>query len=160
MSDEARGNTLRKQLPDKDKYQDRLIITSDLKLLYLVRQFVVNFMRQIPLPADYENRLVLAVDEAVSNIIEHAYESKTDGYIDIQIARNEKEISFSITDWGKPFNPNRVKKPDIAKSIKAGAKGGLGIFLMKQIMDEVKYTFKSGQNHLYLVKYLALQKEA
>jgi serine/threonine-protein kinase RsbW len=156
MGDDSRENTLRKQEPDKNKHHDRLTISSDLKLLYLVRQFVVNFMRQIALPADYENRIVLAVDEAVSNIIEHAYESKADGYIDIQITRDKKQISFSITDWGKPFNPNKVKKPDIAKSIKSGTKGGLGIFLMKQIMDEVKYTFKSGQNHLYLVKYLTL----
>lgn len=134
--------------------QERLIVASEMRLLDFVRDFVLNFVRQSSLPNDFENRLVLAVDEAVTNVIEHAYKLQISGYVDIQASSDEDKVSFVITDNGKSFNPQIIKPPNVEDFIKAHRKRGLGIFLMRQIMDEVKYTFKDGQNRLYLVKYI------
>lgn len=134
--------------------REHIVISSEMKLLSMVRSFLQKIIHKGNFPPDYENRLVLAVDEAVSNIIEHAYGSCAGGYIDILAELDKKKISFIITDSGRSFNPSAVKKPIIMELIKKGKKRGLGIFLMRQIMDEVKYTFKCGQNQVCLIKYL------
>ena len=134
--------------------QEHLIVASEMRFLDFVRDFVLKFIRQGSLPADSENRLVLAVDEAVTNVIEHAYKFQLHGYIDIQANLDNDKVSFIITDNGKSFNPQVIKKPNVMEFIKSGEKRGLGIFLMRQIMDEVKYTFKNGQNQVHLVKYI------
>ena len=61
---------------------------------------------------------------------------------------------------GEGFDPDRIKEPNMAEHVRAGRKSGLGIFLMRQIMDEVTYRFREGvPNRLRLVKYLAATTE-
>ncbi len=134
--------------------QERLVITSEMKFLGYVRDFILGFIRKNSLPAELENKVILAIDEAVANVIEHAYEEKNIGYIDILADIDERKLSFTICDNGKSFKPKLMKKLDIQEFIKSGKKGGLGIFLMRQVMDEVKYTFKNGQNQVCLIKYI------
>jgi serine/threonine-protein kinase RsbW len=125
-----------------------------MKFLGYVRDFILGFIRKNSLPAELENKVILAIDEAVANVIEHAYEEKNIGYIDILADIDERKLSFTICDNGKSFKPKLMKKLDIQEFIKSGKKGGLGIFLMRQVMDEVKYTFKNGQNQVCLIKYI------
>ena len=130
------------------------MIRSEMKLLKVVRDFILNNLRQNAIPPDNQNRIILAVDEAISNIIEHAYELQRTGYIDIYYCYEPQKVQVEILNGGRDFDPSKVKEPNIAELVKQGKKRGLGIFLMRQIMDEVKYTCKTGQNHLLLVKYI------
>ena len=100
-------------------------------------------------------RIVLAVDEAVSNIIEHAYSEQAEpGDIRITIYADDESFEVVLTDYGLQFDPHSVQTPDIAEHVREGKRDGLGVFLMRQIMDEVKYAFVPGEkNELRLIKY-------
>ena len=136
-------------------YHERITISNDTKFLSLVRDFVARMIRLSSLSREEESKVILAVDEAVTNIIEHAYENQRDGTIDVEIDTDTSKFKIIIRDSGKEFDPNSIQDPDIYQHVQAGKKKGLGIFLIRQIMDEVKYIFKEGvQNELILVKYI------
>ncbi|MEW6027225.1 MAG: ATP-binding protein [Planctomycetota bacterium] len=134
--------------------KDRLVINSELKHLNLARHFILRTIRKVNVAPSDENKIVLATDEALSNIVEHAYQFNKSGYIDINVEANPKQFQIRIMNGGRDFDPDRIKIKDIAEHIKQGKKRGLGIFLMRRIMDEVRYSFKNGQNQLTLIKYL------
>ncbi len=134
--------------------KDRLVVTNDTKYLIVVRDFVSRMIKQSRVTREDENKIILAVDEAVTNIIEHGYEPGVEGLIELEIETEETQFKVTIRDSGRVFNPESVPNPDMGKHIKSGRKKGLGIFLMRQIMDEVRYRFKDGvKNELTLVKY-------
>lgn len=132
-----------------------LRITNDTKNLMKVREFMSRMIRSSALPPNEENKVILAVDEAVSNIVEHGYEAKIEGYIDITVEITDEQFMIRIVDTGKNFDPERIRDPNILEHVRAGKRKGLGIFLMRQIMDEVRYVFKEGvHNELVLIKYV------
>ncbi|MBI3269139.1 MAG: ATP-binding protein [Planctomycetes bacterium] len=136
-------------------YRDRIIISNDTRFLSLAREFIARMIRVSEINKVDESKIILAVDEAVTNIIEHGYESQKDGTIEMEIEAAPDIFRVVIRDSGKEFDPNSIKDPDMTDHVKKGKKKGLGIFLMRQIMDEVKYVFKEGvQNELILVKHL------
>lgn len=134
-------------------FTERLVIASDIKLLKIARQFISRMVKFAELNAADENKVVLAVDEALSNSIEHAYQFKKDGSIDISVESTPKQFRIAISNGGKRFKPEDVEAPDILKCIRDRQKGGLGIFLIRRVMDEVKYSSKDGLNQLLLIKY-------
>jgi anti-sigma regulatory factor (Ser/Thr protein kinase) len=135
--------------------KDRLVVTNDTKYLIVVRDFISRLVLQSKLSRDDENKIILAVDEAVTNIIEHGYDEGTEGSIEIEVESDDAQFKVMIRDTGRVFNPESIPSPDLSDHVKAGKKKGLGIFLMRQIMDEVRYRFKDGvKNELTLVKYI------
>jgi anti-sigma regulatory factor (Ser/Thr protein kinase) len=132
-----------------------LVASNDTRHLVKIREVVKDAATQAPFDEREVSRIVLAVDEAVSNIIEHAYEEPASGG-DIRIVLDVDSSRFEVVimDSGHEFDPSLVDVPDIAEHVRRGKKKGLGIFLMRQIMDEVKYTFIQGlRNELRMVKY-------
>lgn len=135
---------------------ESLTITSETEHLVEVREFLQTCARRAGLPDTDINKVVLAVDEATANIMKHAYGGEPGGEIRFDISADGKRLEVCITDHGEGFDPDRIKDPNMAEHVRAGRKSGLGIFLMRQIMDEVTYTFREGvPNRLRLVKYLA-----
>ena len=135
----------------------RLVIPNDTKYLNTVRDFVVEVVANSAFPKIDMGRIVLAVDEAVTNIIEHAYTSRREGEVDIQLELQANATKFEavIHDSGIHFDPTDMPNPDMKDHVAAGKKKGLGIFLMRQIMDIVEYEFEEGVvNRLRLVKYV------
>lgn len=134
--------------------KDRLVVTNDTKHLIVVRDFVSRMVRSSRLSKDQENKVILAVDEAVTNIMEHGYDPGIEGLIEIEAEVDESCFKVVIRDNGRVFNPESVPVVDMARHLKARRKKGLGIFLMRQIMDEVRYRFQDGiRNELTLVKF-------
>lgn len=138
----------------KKDFKERLVINSELKNLKLARHFISRMLKILKVVPSDENKIVLATDEALSNIVEHAYEFDKGGYIDINVEATSAQFRIHILNGGKDFNLDHVSFKDIATHIKDRKKRGLGIFLMRRIMDEVRYSFKNGQNQLILIKYL------
>lgn len=99
-------------------------------------------------------KIETAVDEACSNIIEHAYGPERSGEIEVSILTEPNKISITLTDYGEPFNPEYVKKPNLNTDLKKRDDHGLGIYMMKQWMDVVNFTTLDNKNILTLVKYL------
>jgi len=120
-----------------------------------VREFMSEQVRLSPLSDRDQNKVVLAVDEAVANIIKHAYQQESTGSIVIEVTFDAERFEISVLDSGNQFDPNDIKDVDIMKHVKEGRKTGLGIFIMRQIMDEVQYNFREGErNELHMVKYV------
>lgn len=94
----------------------------------------------------------LVIEEAVSNIIFYAFDDNNKHEIGISLTLNDKKLTIKITDGGKPFNPLLQQQPDINLPAEERPVGGLGIFLMSQIMDEIKHTRQKNQNILTLKK--------
>ena len=135
----------------------RLVIPNDTKYLNTVRDFVVEVVGNSAFPKIDMGRIVLAVDEAVTNIIEHAYSNKREGEVDIQLELQANATKFEavIHDSGIHFDLEHINEPDMKDHVAKGRKNGLGIFLMRQIMDIVEYEFEEGVvNRLRLVKYV------
>lgn len=98
-------------------------------------------------------KIETAVDEACSNIIEHAYGEDNFGEIDISITTNPEKITITLTDYGEPFDPEYVKQPNLNTDLQNREDHGLGIYMMKQWMDEVNFMNYENKNILTLVKY-------
>lgn len=94
----------------------------------------------------------LAVDEACSNIIEHAYGGENIGTISLQLKVTAEGLSITIRDHGKTFNPESIPSVNIREPLEKRSPGGAGIFLMRKIMDEVRYSFGPRGNTLTMVK--------
>ncbi len=126
--------------------------------LEVVRNFVADVAREAGFGNEDVNKIELAVDEACTNVIEHAYQhaENQDINIDAKIGRNK--LTIIVTDRGKTFSPKDVKIPDMEQYIAELRVGGLGIYLMKTLMDEVHYqTVSDGSNQVKMVKYLAVK---
>ena len=136
-------------------FRQRLTITNDLAYLAQVRELVRSGVQRGEFPAHYLNRLQIAVDEAVTNIIEHGYARQPRGSatIDLTVQVSAEAFLIEIIDQGAAFDPRSLSDVDIAAHAASGRSGGLGVFLMRKIMDRVDYRHQTGQpNRLLLVK--------
>jgi anti-sigma regulatory factor (Ser/Thr protein kinase) len=118
-----------------------------------IRDFVGAIARE----AGFDDRDVyniqLAADEAASNIMEHAYAGVTDGVLEIACGMNGDAIHIVFVDHGDPFDPSDVPAPDLKADLSERKIGGLGIYLMRRLMDEVHYRSDPGKsNTLTLIK--------
>jgi len=135
--------------------KDRLTVANDTRHLLAVRDFISRMARQGGLALEEVHKIVLAIDEAVTNIIEHGYNKGEQGTIEIEADWEQNQFRVVIRDSARVFNPESIPAPDMTEHVKAGRKKGLGLFLMRQIMDEVRYRYKDGvQNELTLIKYM------
>jgi serine/threonine-protein kinase RsbW len=96
--------------------------------------------------------LETAVDEAVSNIIEHAYGGEGLGEIYCSCTQIEDGLQITLEDTGQPFDPSCVPVPDLEARLKNRKNNGLGYFLMCQLMDDVRFEFNDNKNRLILTK--------
>ena len=99
-------------------------------------------------------QLNLAMEEAVVNIIRYAYPTGTEADIDIEAEADDVRLRFTISDSGIPFDPTIHKKADTTLSVEERPIGGLGIHLIRKIMDSVNYEYADGKNFLTLIKKL------
>ena len=147
------------ELTAQNKNMNELVVKSRTENLSVVRDFVSTNSSDAGLSADDIENVMLAVDEACTNIIKHAYHLDPDGEIKIKIEHNADKILITIVDHGSTFNPDSVPDPDLQKYYRNGRVGGLGMYLMKTLMDDVKYISVPGKyNKVLLSKYLNFSK--
>jgi serine/threonine-protein kinase RsbW len=97
----------------------------------------------------------LAVDEACTNIIEHGYGGEGKGKIECSYSYDSNALTIKLRDWGSSFNPNSVPEPDYNVSLDELQPRGAGLYLMRNLMDDVRFSFNEAEgNLLVLVKYL------
>ena len=94
----------------------------------------------------------LAADEAASNIIEHAYAGRSDASFECSCEFQKDRLVITFVDQGESFDISKVGKPDVKADLSERKIGGLGIFLMHKLMDEVKYRSTGSENILTLTK--------
>jgi anti-sigma regulatory factor (Ser/Thr protein kinase) len=104
-----------------------------------IRDFVGEIARNGGFGEKDVYNIQLATDEAASNIIEHAYEGIPDGVLDMSCGMEADTIKIILIDYGYPFDPSTIPMPDLKADLSARKIGGLGIYLMRKLMDEVHY---------------------
>lgn len=87
----------------------------------------------------------MAVDEAFTNIIEHAFGGERDEEVECKFIVGGDALTITLKDCGRSFNPDEISDPDLKASLEEREVGGLGLFFMRQLMDEVKFTFYPGE---------------
>ncbi len=117
-----------------------------------IRDFVGEMARTSGFSAKDVYSIQLATDEAASNVIEHAYDGIANASFEITCEFNVDRLVITIMDHGHSFDPSKVALPDTKADLSDRKIGGLGIFLMRKLMDEVHYQITASGNLLTLVK--------
>lgn len=134
----------------------KLVVKSTTDNLINIRDFIKDSAVSSGLKEDVIGKIILAVDEACTNIIKHAYKYSVDGEINVAVKADKSKFTIQITDSGNHFNPKEIPDPDIQKYHKEKKGGGLGMFLMKKLMDEVSYrNLTNNRNQVTLTKYIS-----
>jgi serine/threonine-protein kinase RsbW len=111
-----------------------------------IREFVGGIARAGGFSEKEVYNIQLASDEAASNIIEHAYEGVSGGLLEISCGVRGGAITIILVDHGESFDPSEVPTPDLKADLSERKIGGLGIFLMRKLMDEVQYKAEPKRN--------------
>lgn len=129
-----------------------LQVTADLAALKEAREFIEQTAVACTSNPQTISDLILAVDEALTNIIQHGYQQKP-GKIDISLSCQPKELHITLTDSSTHFDPTQVAPPDLTAPLSQRKPGGMGIHIMRQLTDQLKYQAKAGGgNQLTLIK--------
>lgn len=136
----------------KSVEKQELRVPAHIDYLGDLRDFVTNLGRKYSFSDKIVNAFKLSIDEVATNIIRHAYRDN-DGFITIRATIKKNSLSLSIIDQGMYFDPKRVKDPDLNRYIDIGKKGGLGIFIIRKLMDEIDYNKTDEGNELRITKY-------
>ena len=113
---------------------------------------LAEWIEMIGLPQELNMPINLALEEAVSNVMLYAYPGKS-GRVLVECDKSDKLV-FTISDGGIPFDPTQQEDPDVTQNAEERPIGGLGIFLVRQIMDDIHYERKDDKNILTLTKKL------
>ncbi len=132
-----------------------LTIESRTERLIEVRDFVSGAAREFGFTDEEVSKIALAIDEACTNIIKHAYAFDPGKTIAITIRGSNGTFEVLISDNGRQFNPSGIPSPDMKEYLSHYRRGGLGVYLMRSLMDKVEYSIRPGQNEVRLVKYLS-----
>lgn len=140
----------------KKNIAKKITVKSSTDNLSVIRNFIRTAADEAGFDNDTSGKIVLAADEACTNIIKHAYKFSEKGKIGINVSVKSNKFTISITDNGDHFNSKSIPEPDLKKYYQEKKVGGLGMFLMKKLMDEVKYSQPNDKkNKVTLVKYLS-----
>ena len=122
-----------------------------------IRDFIQEVGEKIQIPGRTLANTKLAVDEACTNVVKHGYKGQT-GFIEVIVTGNMREFHIEIRDQGQGFDLRNVKSPDLKIYVENRKRGGLGVFLMNQLMDEVRYRAGTDGNILTMSKRLGRRR--
>ncbi len=129
-------------------------VKASTKHLAEVRDFVAGHAKNFGFKKQDVADIRLAVDEAYTNIIKHSYKNDEKKSVDIELGFNNDEFWVSLLDTGEAFDPSDYSKPDVRQKIKEKKRGGVGVFLIKKLMDDVRYLNDGPTNEIRMSKKL------
>jgi anti-sigma regulatory factor (Ser/Thr protein kinase) len=118
--------------------------------------FIDRSLAKLGLPENARQELMMAVDEAITNVIMYAYGAGT-GNIRVVVCGNADQVSVELIDGGKAFDPTKQPEPDLDVPIEERAIGGMGLPLMRGFTDSLRYFRKDESNHFILTKKIGGQ---
>jgi serine/threonine-protein kinase RsbW len=144
------------------QHEYKLHLPSQTDNLELIRLFVGKVAEKVGFTENDVGKIELACDEACTNVIRHAYsENNDDKSLDVIIKIDFQKFTILVTDHGKGFDPIAIKIPDMKEYLAELKVGGLGIYLMRTLMDEVDYEIHPGvQNQVRMVKYFVNKSDS
>ena len=136
------------------RYQRQITLPNDVQEVPQLNVFVDEVCEQADFDMSTTLKLNLAIEEAVVNVMNYAYPAGEKGDVDIEAMINDEYLVFVISDSGTPFDPTAKAEVDTPLSVEERGIGGLGIHLIRQIMDTINYERVDGKNVLTLRKKL------
>jgi serine/threonine-protein kinase RsbW len=135
------------------------LFLADFSNLQQMREFVAQAARDAGFDEQETYAVQLATDEAASNIIEHAYRGQEGGQIEITCQARSDGLVVILRDHGRSFDPQRVRPPNLKAKLSRRSIGGLGLYMIYHLMDEVQYQTEPGAgNVLTLFKRRGVQE--
>ncbi len=131
--------TMVKQSPPDEP--NILTLLARFKYLDKVRSFAEEYASQCGLGSAETYQVQMAVDEAFTNIVEHAYGGECDETIECACEVTAEGLVITMRDCGVPFDPDQIPDPDLKASLQDRQIGGLGLFFIRQYMDDVEFLF-------------------
>ena len=136
------------------RYQRSITLTNDIQQVPQLAEFIDDVCEAMGFDELTTMQMNLAIEEAVVNVMNYAYPEGTTGSVNIEVQANDARLKFVISDSGKHFDPTSVAEADTTLSAEDRSIGGLGIYLVRQLMDSVNYERIGGFNVLTLRKKL------
>ena len=142
-------------MPKRNEYdhEEEFMLTNDIKYVDDLNKFVDSITTHLNFDKSKAANIKLAVEEAVVNVIEYAYPRGTKGNISVQAMYNKRKLKFVITDSGVAFNPTKSELADTTLSAEDRPIGGLGILLVRELMDSINYERIDNKNTLTLITH-------
>ncbi|MBQ6761799.1 MAG: ATP-binding protein [Bacteroidales bacterium] len=131
-----------------------LVLQNDISQIPKLASFIEDIAKEAKMDPARAMSLNLAMEEAVSNIILYAYPQGAEGQVEVKAVIKEDRLDFTLTDSGVPFDPTLAHMPDLTLDAAERPIGGLGIYLVRSIMDSVAYERLDGKNVLSMTKKL------
>ena len=132
----------------------RLVLPNDIETIPQLNEFIDSVAEEVGLEMSLTMSLNLAIEEAVVNVMEYAYPEGQTGNVEIEVTADQEWMTFVITDTGIAFDPTMKEDADTTLSAEERPIGGLGIFLVRQLMDVIDYKREGNKNVLTLQKKL------
>ena len=129
-----------------------LILHNEIKEIPQLAEFMETIAFETGMDQSLAMSLNLALEEAVSNVMLYAYPEGSDGLVDVEAVIRDDRLDFIVSDSGIPFDPTAATPPDLSLDVRDRPIGGLGIYLVKSIMDHVSYARVEGKNVLTMTK--------
>ena len=140
-----------KKFPDTDSATLCLTLVNDLRQVSLLSGFVDRIRKENDLAPALAARIHLALEEAVSNVIMYAYPEGTAGNMVLDAVREGNRLRFTLVDRGKAFDPTAAPEANLEAPLEERLVGGLGIHLVRSIMDSISYSRLDGKNVLTMI---------
>lgn len=135
--------------------QDRIRVSSKVDNLYGICDFVLEKAEQAGFDIRERGKIKVTIYEACLNVVEHAYFSHPENWIDVYAGYDDKRLVIIIQDWGESFEFDHTRSYDVEQAVKDRRTGGFGLHIIRRSVDEIRYLSdpKAG-NRLILTKYL------
>ena len=125
---------------------DTLRLPATMESLEPFRRFVLESLKQLNPVDEVVFKIELVLEEALTNVVHYAYPEAV-GEIEVGCAlEDHKRFCFCVKDWGLPFNPLKRPDPEMSEEISERQVGGLGIYLIRHLVDELQYQWHEGGN--------------
>lgn len=134
--------------------KDKLKLYCNTGQLVILRNFLEKILDDTPLSEIERHQVILAVEEVCANLIIHSHACNPTTYIELKTRILDGQAIFEIMDFGEGFNILEYQEPEISQVIKTKRKGGLGIMLVKKIMDKIEFESNGTKNTCRLFKEL------
>lgn len=153
QSDDLTMLTLQYQMQyEREVLHETITLDNDVRQVPQLNDFVKSTCNRLNLEPSMASQIMLAVEEAVVNVMNYAYPIGTQGYVAIDAIATEQSLKFVISDEGKAFDPTQRGEVDTTLTAEERPIGGLGILLVQQLMDTINYEYTDGKNVLTLKK--------
>lgn len=130
-----------------------LTLPASTQSLEAVRRFVSERAADAHLSDREVEQITLAVDEACTNVVKHAYRGQPGQTFNVSVIVEPERFTIRIRDTGTAFEPREYHTPDLIQAVQQRRRGGLGVHLMRRLMDQVEYHSTGKVNEVRLVKY-------